>query len=157
MKYLNEVVSLAKENGILLKGVFEADVEKLETDMELKFPNAYKEFLLSMGRDTNPDFLTGADCFYDDLYTLKQSANELLEEDDTSFRLTENDFVFWMMQGMIFAFFKLDSGEDPEVFVYDENSEQEEFFMISSSFSGFLKSIISNEKGFFKIRDKINK
>lgn len=155
MTYLDEVIKTANKKGIRLLGVSKEEVCKKERELNVVFPNAYKEYLMQMGKDTSPGFLTGADCFFKDIVNLKKYAEELLEEDETPFKLKDNYFVFWMMQGMIFAFFKLNTNDDPEIFVYDENSEQEDFFKISPSFSSFLNSILQNEKGFFRIKDKL--
>jgi hypothetical protein len=78
-----------------------------------KLPTAYIEFLQEMGRGTEPGFLRGHSCFIDEIFDLRNWAEELLAENEFGKSLKDEDFVFWMSQGYQFAFFKLIEGEDP--------------------------------------------
>jgi hypothetical protein len=114
------------------------EVEELELLNGHRFPEAYREFLLWMGRGGG-GFLQGSDCFYRDLKHLSSFAQELLEEDQFANQLPENVFVFYMHQGYQFNFFYFDDGADPPVYWYlEEIPTRTSFTQLYSSFSEFI-------------------
>jgi hypothetical protein len=115
-----------------------------------KLPEAYIEFLKTMGRGTENTFLRGHSCFMDELLILNEGGWELLEENDFFKKLTENDFVFWMSQGCMFFFFKLDEGDNPPIYFYSESTDQDDFYKIADSFTDFLLGMYTNDKNLFK-------
>lgn len=74
-------------------------------------------------------FLRGESCFMDELLELNEWGAELLEENNVPLKLTSNDFVFWMSQGFMFCFFKLDEGENPPVYFYSEGKSRQVDFI----------------------------
>jgi hypothetical protein len=96
------------------------EVAKLEADLHVRLPAAYRAYLLLMGNEPDP-VLTGTDCSIGDLYVLDQQAEELLAEDGNPFKLPPDAFVFEMHQGYEFMYFLCDgTSEDPPVFYYLE-------------------------------------
>ena len=92
------------------------EVAKLEADLHVKLPAAYRAFLLLMGNGPDP-ILVGTECTIGDLYRLGEGAEELLAEDGNSFALTPDAFVFLMHQGYQFMYFQCDAAnDDPPVF-----------------------------------------
>jgi len=69
---------------------------------------------------------------------LKTWAIELLEEDDSSELLTDNDYVFFMHQGYQFYFFKLDEGSNPPIYYYEESENSCKFIKKHDSLAIFL-------------------
>lgn len=114
------------------------EVEEIETWLGHRLPEAYREFLLWMGH-SGGGFLRGSDCFYYDLKSLWDNAQELLKEDNFPGELPENIFVFFMHQGYQFNFFYLDGDDDPPVFCYlEEEPVKTSFFQIYPRFSDFI-------------------
>jgi SMI1-KNR4 cell-wall len=96
------------------------EVEALERQLGVVFPEAYKAFLLILGRDGGPDFV-GSDCTIGEVPTLREGAERLLRAQGSPFRLPEQAVVFLMHQGYSFLFFVADGTvEDPPVFAYLE-------------------------------------
>jgi len=95
-------------------------------------------------------FFRGHSCFKKEILYLKEWAEELLEENNFPGKLSENDFVFWMNQGYMFCFFKLDEGDDPPIYYYCEGKRLTNFIKIASSLSSFLYQFYSLDKELFK-------
>lgn len=108
-----------------------------------KLPRAYTEFLISAGKFESR--LVGETCFYDDLFLLKTGAIKILEDDKSALALNQEDFVFFSSQGCLFAFFKLNEGDNPPVYSYIEGSAQSEFFKEANSFSDFLLKYFNSD------------
>ncbi|MDJ1485505.1 SMI1/KNR4 family protein [Cytophagaceae bacterium YF14B1] len=98
------------------------EITKLEESVGSPLPDAYKEFLLLMGKGAH-GFMTGSDVFYHLLFDLTEGAHELLIEDKSPLILPEKAFVFWMHQGYQFLFFNLNEGPDPKVYYYLEGKK----------------------------------
>lgn len=83
-------------------------------------PKAYIEFLKTMGNGTGDRFLSGYSCFSKEIFNLKDWAMEILYENENTELLNKSDYVFMMMQGIVFWYFDLNDGDDPPVYEYDE-------------------------------------
>ena len=112
-------------------------------------PKTYLEFYKHMGNGVR--FLRGHSCFQDEIFMLKEGAEELLNENNFKYKLTDNDFVFWMSQGYMFCFFRLDEGDDPPIYYYCEGKKLSDFYKIADSFSSFLYRFYIAENNLFKI------
>lgn len=155
MKYLNELVSLLNNDGVSMSGCTEMDLIKVNelVGVNNNLPAAYIEFLKIMGKGTGQTFLRGHSCFIDELFLLNEGGEELLEENDFPKNLTDNDFVFWMSQGCMFCFFKLDEGHNPPIYFYSESTDQSDFYKISDSFTDFLLGMYRKDENLFKAKD----
>ncbi len=111
-------------------------------------PVAYMEFLRVMGgggegvidKNNPPErepFMVGEDFYIDKLFDLKEWGKELLEENNAPFALKDDDFVFWMSQGVMFAYFNINEGYDPPVYFYSEG-DNAPAKKVSDSFSEFI-------------------
>jgi hypothetical protein len=137
MQYLDEFIMQLKMDDVYNEPCSEEDINKIKGIVcGKKLPRAYIEFMSAMGNGGR--FMKGHSCFMNEIFTLKQGAEELLEENNFCESLTDNDFVFFMSQGCLFCFFKLDEGDNPPVYYYNEASEQTKFYRITDSFSEFL-------------------
>lgn len=115
----------------------EQEIDDLERRAGVALPEAYREFLLWMGRGAG-DFLQGSSCFYHDLFWLQSTAKELLAEHHFPESLPLDAFVFFMHQGYQFDFFRVGEGNDPSVYLYGDWIEQTSFPLIYAHFSDFL-------------------
>lgn len=116
--------------------VSDTDLDDFIKDLApVKLPRAYLEFIRYTGYG---QFWIGSDYRMSEVKQLSGYARELLEENDFPCRLGENDFVFWIHQGYMFYFFKLDEGEDPPVYYYNECENQTDFVKCCDSFTDFI-------------------
>lgn len=111
------------------------EINMIESISGVKLPEAYKDFLLLMGRGAG-DLMAGSSVFFDEIFDLDEGAKELLMENNVP-ELPENAYVFWMHQGYQFAFFLAGNSQDPEVYYYCEG--QSEFELTNLHFTDFLK------------------
>ncbi len=105
-----------------------------------KLPEAYIEFLQTMGDGTGDRFLSGYSCFSNEIFSLKDWALEILcENGDTAF-LKKSDYVFMMTQGIVFWYFDINDGDDPPVYEYAEYSSAKGH-MVCNHFSVFIENL----------------
>ncbi|MEO5644866.1 MAG: SMI1/KNR4 family protein [Bacteroidia bacterium] len=148
--YLRKVIQEAKSENITLVPCSKEEVDKVKEYAGEKLPAAYIEYLETMGRGTPDGFLRGHSCFINKIFDLKNWAEDLLVENEFSEKLRKEDFVFWMSQGYVFAFFKLNEGEDPPIYYYREGSGQKKFIRIHFHLSGFLLGFIRGYPDLFE-------
>lgn len=141
IKYLNEVLTILKKHSVGLLPCSELEIQKLEEYIGRELPQAYKEYLGTMGKYSGI-VNVGTNCFYDDLFEIKQDAIELLLENKIDVKLPDDSFVFYMHQGYQFLFFKLDEGENPPVYGYNEGSAVPYFETCCDSFSNYLLEVL---------------
>jgi len=121
MTYLKRAKQLLKD--VKVEGCLIHEIVDLEKQLGIYLPEAYKEFLLWMGK--NPDvFLLGSEVEYNSLIKIQGWANELLKEKELE-PLPSNAFVFYMHQGYQFSYFLLGQSEDPQVYFFDEGITKE--------------------------------
>jgi hypothetical protein len=150
-QYIKNVVQLAESMSIKLTPCTPEQVDNVKEFCKGSLPKAYVEFLETMGQGTSPGFLTGHSCFINELFELREWADELLEETKFDMPLPDDSFVFWMSQGYQFAFFKLSDGDDPPVYYYREYSGQNDYKIISKSLSEFYMNVLNNKKDLFAV------
>lgn len=105
-------------------GCTEEEVHRLEEQLGIHVPAAYREWLRWMGHGAG-GFLRGTDVFYDDdLPSLKEGALELFHENDLDGALPADALVFYLHQGYVAQFMRLSEGDDPPIYGYAEGSGQ---------------------------------
>ncbi|HEY0604723.1 MAG TPA: SMI1/KNR4 family protein [Herpetosiphonaceae bacterium] len=132
-----EVITASKIAPEQLIPCSEADIRQLEAQLGLKIPQAYREFLLTMGLGAG-GLLDGTHCWYPNLIDLQAWGIELLEENNVSDLLPEDAFVFWMHQGYMMAFFRVSEGDDPPVYFFGEGRNLTTFTLTKHTCSSFL-------------------
>lgn len=149
-KFINEFLEKLEIDDVEIKPCTEEDIESLKNMVYPKeLPIAYLEFMDSMGRYA--EFLRGHSCFMNEIFDLKDGAVELLEENNFDEVLTDNDYVFWMSQGYMFCFFKLNEGNNTHVYFYNECEEQENFYKLSETFTEFINRYYEKDNTLFTL------
>lgn len=150
MKYINGLVMSLEERNICMKQCTKNQIKNLIIITKgKKLPQAYIEFMSVMGNGTDGKFMGGDSCFMNEIYDLRQGAFELLEENESENTLTDEDFVFWMSQGCMFCFFKLNEGDNPPVYFYNEDGE-DEYIKVANSLTEFLINRLEMNENLFK-------
>ncbi|MEY8322029.1 SMI1/KNR4 family protein [Lachnospiraceae bacterium 46-61] len=150
MEFINELVEKLKERDIPMKKATENQIKDLLSITKNGIlPKAYIEFMSIMGNGTEGKYMRGESCFMDEIHILKQGAIELLEENESELVLTDNDFVFWMSQGCIFCMFKLNEGDNPPVYFYNESGD-DRFLKISNTLTEFLINYLELKSDLFQ-------
>ncbi|TKI59782.1 SMI1/KNR4 family protein [Lysinibacillus mangiferihumi] len=154
MKYLYELITELQKNKIPMVPCTKDEVDEVKRLIgNNKIPKAYIEFLEVMGGGTEHTFLRGESCYIDELMELNEWGAELLAENNVALKLTPNDFVFWMSQGCMFCFFKLDEGENPPVYFYSEGKKKDGFYKITDTYTDFLQRRYMKDKYIFQKKD----
>jgi hypothetical protein len=143
----NEIFSIICQNDANILGCTKKELKLIQSITHVKFPSSYLVFLELMGKKAF--FLEGDSCFINELPFLNTWANEITSHHKHDIQLKEDDFVFWMSQGVMFCFFNLNEGEDPPIYCYKEGSNQETFIKISETFTDFLKRRFYLDKNLF--------
>lgn len=143
-----EIVSLLREYKIAndneIHGFTELEINLCEQSMGTALPHQYREFLLAIGHDAGLLF-RGTDILFrnvENLLELRKEAEDLLEENEETFCLPSNGFVFSMHQGYEFNYLVLSEGTDPPVYQYVEGDGPP--VLVWDSFSAFLKTSINS-------------
>ncbi|WP_324728514.1 SMI1/KNR4 family protein [Lysinibacillus fusiformis] len=102
-------------------------------------PKTYLDFMNKAGNGI--EFLVGTNYSMKYIFDLKEWAIELLEENNFTKKLTDNQFIFMMHQGYMFWFFYVNDEDDPAVYCYDESVEIDDFNKVSDTLSDFLISL----------------
>ena len=123
---LDEMKMLGTPNPQKFIPCTEEEVIRLEQVTHFSLPQAYQEFLRTMGNSTD-DFLVGSDFLYPVLPSLQEWARELLIENQIPQKFPDDAFVFFMHQGYQFNFFHTSEGEDPPVYRYFEGTDLDLF------------------------------
>lgn len=100
----------------------------------------YRNFLLEIGHRAGLLF-QGTDIFLGSIKELTKEAKGLLEENQESFNLPEDAFVFSMHQGYEFNYFRFSEGNNPPVYQYIEGEGEPK--LAWDSFSSFLSDQIN--------------
>ncbi|WP_340014390.1 SMI1/KNR4 family protein [Paenibacillus sp. FSL K6-1318] len=133
-------LSTLEENSYPMKACNEDDILKLKNLSPTKeLPLTYLRFMYKSGNGI--EFLAGTDYTMKYILELKEFAVELLDENNFSEKLTDNQFVFMMHQGYMFWYFNLDEGDNPAVYLYDESLDLTKFKKVSDTLSEFLISL----------------
>lgn len=131
-------IEILKNKGYKLKGLDIGKIQEIESYFDVSLPADYVLFLKEMGL-SGGDFVKGSDCFYDRIFDLRGYAQELLEEDNSNFKLKKEHFVFFSHQGYSFAFFD-SSLDNPPIYYYFE--EDMEPHIKYPSFASFIEENI---------------
>jgi len=152
MKFINELVKRLERRNIPMYKCTKEQIDKVYSlTNDKKLPEAYIEFMTAMGNGTDEKYMGGDSCFMDEIEDLNEGAAEILEEDESKHTLTKEDFVFWMCQGCQICFFKLNEGDNPPVYFYNENGK-DEIVKIADTLTEFLINRLEVNRNTFKAK-----
>jgi SMI1 / KNR4 family (SUKH-1) len=164
MKYLNKVISKFISRNAILMPCTDEEVEKVKLLVDGNLPDCYIEFLKTMGKEViqnenRPDYFdygsfTGNSVYYYkgiEQNNGKDGLRGLLEDDESKLTVPNKAFVFYGSQGILYAFFKIDEGDNPPVYGYAEGFEGEEFPKIADTLSQFYEDYLEHKNVFSKL------
>jgi hypothetical protein len=157
MVYLNSLIEKLRQLEVIMEGCSDTEVDEIEKVAKKSLPLCYVEFLKTMGKDmdrkeySTRGYLVGNAVFYEDLFDNKEGAIELLQEDGAALALTDDDFVFYDSQGILFAFFKLSEGDNPPVYFCKEGGGQTSFIKTADTLSAFYERYLEGNANLFKV------
>jgi len=85
--------------------------------------------------------MLGSQVFYDKIFSLKEWANELVNENNIT-SIPENCFFFWMHQGYQAACFRLTDGDDPPIYYFSEGHGWKTFQLFEKSLTDFFVALL---------------
>ncbi len=121
-------------------GCTESEIRQLESRLALRLPAKYKDFLSSWGKQAG-DFLVDCCFLYDSLESICRPHTESLAKKH-GFELSPQSFVFLDRYPLI-MFFDTTQGEDPPVWLFDEDQAKPK--KIASSFSEWINKVVDDE------------
>lgn len=118
----------------------EQEVNEIETSLGIKFPRAYREVYLILGKWYGFSVIDDNSYKYPDYKGMKEGAETIVSESDIDLDLGNDILVFGCVEsvGAIY-FLKLSEGEDPPVYEYLEDDEGPT--MVAESYSSFIKKL----------------
>ncbi len=140
LQFLEEIKNHLKSRNIGLLGCTDEEVKKVEEFYCIKLPRAYVEYLLLMGRYSGP-MNVGTSCFYDDLFDLREVAQEILDDNSIDYQLSKSEFVFEIHQGYTFLFFETNESDNSTVYGFSQN-EDEEVLKLYDSYVDYWKAMM---------------
>lgn len=143
MKYLKALQTNFIERNELFAGCSDIELAEIQEQLKIEFPESYLEYLKLMGKEAFS--FRGENLFFKDIENNQLYSKRLLIENNVDFSLSKNDFVFWMSQGVVFAYFNLQEGENPPVYAYVEGINQKGKEQICGNFSEFMTILYKKE------------
>lgn len=136
--YFDRLKEEFTRRGYKMFPMTESEIDEL-TQKYGKLPAAYTELLRLLGSGTTASFWRGTEFFRKDILfeSLNEWAQETLDENSSKATLKNDDYVFWMSQGVLFCYFGLNDGDDPPVYLFTE-ATPDRFIRVSNSFTEFI-------------------
>lgn len=129
-----------KKPEVAVRGCTDEEVAALEQRIGHTLPAAYREFLRWMGH-SGGYFLERRDTFYSDLEDLQEYAPRLLKANHITTPLPNDTFVFFVLRGFFFFFFRLSEGDNPPVYFYCDSDDKDNVFRLYfARYSDYLES-----------------
>jgi hypothetical protein len=136
LKSIRDIAVFLKERGEKLKPLSVSQIEKMEKQYGILFPNAYREFLSLMGNGAG-SYMQGSSVFYNEIFLLREGVNELIKENNIT-PLPDDAVIFWMHQGYQAAYFRSREGIDPPVYYFSEGDADKSFRMKEKCLTDFF-------------------
>ncbi|MBI3220949.1 MAG: SMI1/KNR4 family protein [Bacteroidetes bacterium] len=143
LHYLKTIVERLKRNYVGLLPCSTEEIKKLEDTLQIKLPEAYREYLSVMGKYSGK-INEGTDCFYDDLIRIQAWPKELLKENSVLDELPSDAFVFSMHQGYEFWYFRISEGNNPPVYGYHEGDDDPQLLIAQfPTFTDYILNLLN--------------
>ena len=133
---IKQINDFLNQRGERLKSVSPMEIENIERKYEVRLPSVYRDFLDLMGKSAG-NYMLGSSVFYDELFSLKQGVEELVEENNLE-PIPASAFIFWMHQGYQAAFFNIGEGDNPPVYYFTEGQDEKKFILVEESLTNFF-------------------
>ncbi|SHN13350.1 SMI1/KNR4 family protein [Chitinophaga sp. CF418] len=118
----------------------EEEVSEIEEKLRVKFPRSYREVYLILGKWYGFSLIDENSYKFPAYEEMRKGAEKIISSGKVDFTLDENIFIIGcFMQNGIFHFFKLDEGDDPPVYQYEEGDE--EYVLTAESYSSFVQQL----------------
>jgi len=115
-------------------------VNKIEEELGIKFPLAYRELYLITGAPFAFAFHPHTDFIFDQYKAMLDCAKAITAEDGSVLMDDPQVFVFALFKPYsFFWYFRLDEGDDPPVYQYGDDTEEQA--KIAGSFSSYIKTM----------------
>lgn len=99
------------------------EVAAIERERGLRLPRSYREFLETCGKKADR-FCVSEQIFYPDLLKFPQWTLDILLEDGCAWRPAPSHFIFWMHDGIEFAYFDCASVDEPPIYQWWEGRSE---------------------------------
>jgi len=106
-------------------GCTPSDVLNIEQHFQIKLPESYKSFLLTMGRQAgefNDDFYFLVESI-EDLISMRENAESVIRE-FAGYELKQSDFVFLARYSVTFLWFDTAAGPEPPVMLMEDGADE---------------------------------
>lgn len=148
MKFLLEY----KEYAGIDDTISDAELVKLEAKWGVQFPVVYREVFMILGKHYAFEIGGENSYSYPDFGGMRNEAKEIVAVAGVDIQVGRNDFVFCCTEDIeAFWFFKLNEGDNPPVYFFQNGNE--DYTMVASSFSAFVK-MQSWYQYFLKTKDR---
>jgi len=143
MKYLNELPErFIQHKGNI--GCTKEEIEEMEQFYGFSFPEAYKELLSFMGKDSLYGCYLQGFCYWNYKY-IKGYSKEILALYNKEFGSTsqyDDSFIIIAMSDDSFILIKNYEGANPPVYVFDANGPGSEIVKTHDFFSDYVKELV---------------
>jgi len=109
---------LRPDDANKLKPCSEVDISNLESQLSIRLPLAYREYLLWVGKGVN--FLGFTRHTYYALKNVRPYLREVFADIEPTPRLPDDAFVFATDVSPMFYFFRIDGEDNPKVYLFIE-------------------------------------
>jgi hypothetical protein len=124
------------ESGQRIVGLGDAELDELQAALGGNLPSAYRDFMRKMGRSAGP-LLAGTDAFYPEIIEYQEDAAEVAASGGASYEVPAGAIIFAIHQGYQIYWMPSGCGDDPPVFLYQEEDSKE-----SAKWESFSKFVL---------------
>lgn len=130
----------------LFVGCTDNEIAEIERHAGGSLPVSFKAFLKVMGKQGN-SFTAATRYTWKFLKVYRDWANEVIRENNSSYQIPKNAFVFACLDGW-FYFFMLDEGNDPPVYSFGEGEQEPslDFQTFTTMLRGIAQYILDAQK-----------
>jgi len=129
----------------------EEEVMKIEEQLGVKFPRSYREIYLILGEQEAFSLIDESSFEFPEYEKMRKGVEKIILNSAPDFTLDKNMFIVGcLIQNGIFYFFKLDEGDDPPIYRYQEGDKK--YKMAAESCSSFIQQQ-SWYKGYLVLRE----
>lgn len=134
--YLNYLLGYAQDR-MHQQTCTEEEVDEIERSLHLKFPRAYRELYLLLGKRRAFN-ITEHTFNYPDYQKMRDAAIKMIGEEDIGVNFDDSIFVFSCdLETTTICYFRLDEGDDPPVYQYSFDTDEPE--RMADHFSAYIK------------------